>query len=218
MELNQVQQFLSDLSTNNNKVWMGQNRILYQESKQEFESLVGNIIEKTKKIDENLGFISPKDCIFRINRDLRFSKDKTPYNPWFSVALSQGGKKSQNPAYFFRITPNYSLMIGGGLWEIESTKLYNIRSKIADGNTTIQNTLKNTSIKKLFGELRDNKLINIPRGFDKNNPQSELLKQKSYVLFNEINDLKNYNFNDLENEIMRYFDVISIFNKVLYNL
>ena len=108
--------FLTILKENNYKEWFHENKAMYEEAKKEFEAFVGQLIKETSAIDKEIGFHEPKDCIFRIFRDIRFSPDKTPYKTNFGAFLARGGnRKSEYAGYYIHFEPGRG-MAGGGIW------------------------------------------------------------------------------------------------------
>jgi uncharacterized protein (TIGR02453 family) len=105
--------FLKDLKKNNTKEWFDANRKVYEAAKQDFEMLVQEVISQHGKKDEEIASLKPKDCMFRINRDIRFSKDKSPYKTNFGAFINRGGKKSIYAGYYFHCEPGRHF-VGGG--------------------------------------------------------------------------------------------------------
>lgn len=122
-------EFLKELKSNNSKSWFDQNRKRYDIMKSDYISLAGRILEQMKDIDPSLDMVTAKDCIFRINRDVRFSADKSPYKTNLGIALHPGGKKFNLAAYYLHIEPGQSF-IGGGLWMPEAPLLSKVRKEI----------------------------------------------------------------------------------------
>src|SRR5579864_337629 len=120
-----VLDYLGDLRQNNNKQWFEANRERYQMARTAFEDLIAELIMRFEPVD-NLHGTTPRDCMFRINRDVRFSKDKSPYNTHMSAVLAQGGRKSQGRSYYLQIAPGDS-MVAGGLHSPTSQALEKVR-------------------------------------------------------------------------------------------
>src|ERR1051325_10599551 len=121
--------FLKDLKKNNTKEWFDANRKAYESAKKDFEGLVESVIEQFCKKDEEIGSLKPKDCMFRINRDIRFSKDKSPYKTNFGAFINKGGKKSIYAGYYFHCEPGENF-VGGGLWMPMPDALKKVRQEI----------------------------------------------------------------------------------------
>lgn len=109
-------QFLKSLSKNNNKLWLDAHRNQYLEAKTDFENFVAILIKETVRFDSDVKDLQVKDCVFRLNRDIRFSKDKTPYKTNMGASINRGGKKSIYAGYYFHVEPGGKSFAGGGLW------------------------------------------------------------------------------------------------------
>jgi len=182
--------FLRDLKKNNNKPWFDAHRSAYETAKADFEKFIQQVIDKHSVNDPDLKNLLAKKCMFRINRDIRFSKDKTPYKKNFAASLDKDGKKSGFAGYYFHLEPGNSFL-GAGIWQPEPDKLKKIRQEIdysADEFRKILNTKKTKSIYKELYTGEDVQLKNIPQGFEKDNPAAEFLRFKSWMLIAEVPD------------------------------
>jgi len=115
--------YITNLTNNNNKPWFEENRFAFNEAKEDFEKLVKNIIAKFGEIDPDIAPLEAKNCIFRQYRDVRFSKDKTPYKQHMGASFDRGGKKSGFAGYYLHIQPGNKSMAGGGIWMPEGEQL-----------------------------------------------------------------------------------------------
>jgi len=122
--------FLKDLKKNNNKPWFEKNKTIYLDAKEDIEQFVLQVIEGMGKIDPDITSLQPKDCIFRIYRDVRFSKDKTPYKTNMGASFNKGGKKVPTAGYYFHCEPGGQNMVGGGLWMPMPPHLAKVRQEI----------------------------------------------------------------------------------------
>lgn len=122
--------FLNAIKNNNNRAWMQENKPMYQQAREEFLAFVGAVIQSMAVIDEGLMGLDAKQSIFRINRDLRFSKDKSPYKPNFGMYLAEGGKKSPQAGYYFHLEPANNSFLAGGLYNPEPENLVKVRQEI----------------------------------------------------------------------------------------
>lgn len=176
--------FLKALAKNNKKPWFDEHRNQYIQAKADFDNFVSLLLKKTAAFDDDIKELQVKDCIFRINRDIRFSKDKTPYKTNMGASINRGGKKSIYAGYYFHLEPNGKSFVGGGLWMPESINLKKVRQEIDydldEFKSIIQNKTFVTEYKKLE-EGTDGKLNNLPRGYEKDNPAAEYLKYKSLI-------------------------------------
>jgi uncharacterized protein (TIGR02453 family) len=183
--------FLKSLKKNNNKAWFDQNREKYIATKNEFELFVSDLLQKMILIDSDLKELEPKHCTFRINRDIRFSKNKTPYKINLSASFNREGKKSNYAGYYFHLQPGGNSFAGGGLWMPESVVLKKLRQEIDYCFPEFNKIIHATAFKKHYGTLeRDEKhiLVNVPRGYEKENPAADFLKMKSFVATKNISD------------------------------
>ncbi|MDQ6608300.1 MAG: DUF2461 domain-containing protein, partial [Bacteroidota bacterium] len=116
MLIPQTLKFLSQLKKNNNKPWFDLHRPQYEAARIDFGNFMQLVIDELQKSDTTVTGLTGKDCMFRINRDIRFSKDKTPYKTHFGASVKRGGKKSPFAGYYFHLEPGDKSFIGGGLW------------------------------------------------------------------------------------------------------
>jgi uncharacterized protein (TIGR02453 family) len=183
--------FLSELGKNNNRDWFKKNELLYREAKGNFESFIGDVINEIVVFDPVMKGIEAKNCVFRINRDIRFSNDKSPYKTNFGAFIVRGGKKNGDKfaGYYIHVEPGKSF-IAGGAYVPPAPWLNAIREKIDQEPEEFQKILKNKDFIKYFGELSGEKLKNPPRGYTSDNPNIELLKLKSFLALNEVTDKK----------------------------
>ena len=205
--------FLKELKKNNNREWFEANKEFYQTSKKSFENFVLQLIQIVKSIDPGIGSPEPKDCIFRIFRDVRFSKEKSPYKTNFGAFISAGGKNSAKAGYYFHIEPG-DIFLSGGIYMPESSVLKAIREAIADEPETFKAIIDDPEFKKFFHELSGEQLKTYPQGFPKDHPFIELLKYKSYFVYREINE-KMLSSARLAEEIRNTFTRLKPFNDFL---
>ncbi len=187
MNFKNLLNFLSDLSENNNREWFNDQKQRFVQLKGEFETFVQELIPKIRKIDPTIGPIEAKDCIFRIYRDVRFSKNKDPYKTHFGAYIASGGRKSKTCGYYIHIDPRQAF-VAAGAYSPEPQILKEIRYEIMDRTEDFKNIVENKDFKKLYGELSGEKLKTAPKGFPKDFENIELLKFKSYEVFHVINE------------------------------
>ncbi|WP_209390225.1 DUF2461 domain-containing protein [Chryseobacterium sp. RR2-3-20] len=179
--------FIKKLEKNNNREWFNDNKTLYTEALSDFQDFIQNLIEEMGKFDENILKEDPKKALFRIYRDTRFSKDKTPYKTNFGASFGMGknGKKS---GYYIHIQPGKSFL-AAGIYLPESPVLKTIRKEISIFGEEFLQTIENENFKKYYGEPdQENKLKNVPQGFEKEDPMAEYLKLKSFVGIHNLSD------------------------------
>ena len=182
--------FLKDLSKNNDRSWFELHRKQYDDAKTDFEDFIQSVIDRHSKKDEDLKEQIAKQCIFRINRDIRFSKDKSPYKTNMGASMSRGGKKSTYAGYYFHLEPGKSF-IGGGLWMPEPDKMKKVRQEIDYCFDEFKQITGSRKFKATYGELYTGegiKLSKVPQGFEKDNPAAEWLKLKSWLAMKNITD------------------------------
>ena len=175
--------FLKKLKINNNREWFDSNKTEYLASKEIFEEFVSELIKGINKFDKKVSLdLKPKDCTFRIYKDVRFSKDKTPYKNNMSASINPGGKKSNIPGYYFHLEPE-ACFLAGGVYMPMPDVLKAIRQEIDYNPLPLINVLKSASFKKEFNGLdEEDKLKNPPKGFNKDHAHSEILKNKHFIV------------------------------------
>ena len=180
--------FLQELSKNNHKEWFDANRSTYQFCKKDFEMLLKSVIEKCIEFDNQLLGLEPKKCIFRINKDIRFSKDKSPYKLNFGASFNPGGKKSMIPGYYIHIEPGKSFL-AGGCYKPSSEFLNSIRQEIDYNTLEFKTILNNKKFKQYFADLsEEDKLKTAPKGYEKTHDEISLLQHRHFIVIHEIKD------------------------------
>ncbi|MGG7036696.1 MAG: DUF2461 domain-containing protein [Flavobacterium sp.] len=182
--------FIDDLSVNNNTEWMRANKKRYDNYKKDYHNLITSLLSAMKPLDSSLELLEVKNCTFRINRDIRFSKDKSPYKTNIGIWLSQNKFQKNSPGYYIHYEKGKSF-IAGGVWCPEPGELKKIRKEIAFFYDDLESILKDTGFKKEFGQLdRDENYLlkKAPKDFDPNHPAIEFLKLKSFTASEKIED------------------------------
>jgi uncharacterized protein (TIGR02453 family) len=175
--------FLTDLAANNNREWFLANRKRYDDEKAAFQQVIGFLLKEIGQF-ENLDGQEIKDCSYRINRDIRFSLDKSPYKKNFSCSFEEGGKKSGKAGYYLHIQPGNSFLAGGA-WGPTKEQLAAIRQEIDYNAENIKSILNNKSFKEVYSEIKGDGLKTMPKGYPKDHPEIELLKKNQlYVMHN----------------------------------
>lgn len=179
--------FLSALKENNNREWFEANRQWYLEVKALYEQLLQNIISGIARFDPSIGQPSVADCLFRIYRDVRFSKDKLPYKTQMGAFIAPGGRKSIKAGYYVHIEPGNSLM-GGGIYMPEPENLKKIRNEIYFNSQAFSSILTDPAFRKVYpGGLIGPKVSRI-KDFDPTKVDIELLKYKSFFVERDFTD------------------------------
>ena len=182
--------FLTAIKCNNNRDWFMANRSMYLEAKNNFESFVQEIINKIIAFDPILKGLEVKSCVYRLNRDIRFSNDKSPYKSHLGAFIVRGGKKNGDKfaGYYFHVEPGGKSLIAGGAYMPPAPWLSAIREKISESPDEIVKIINSKKFKKYFGKIEGEKLKKMPKGYPADHPQIELLKYKSYLIMNEVPD------------------------------
>lgn len=186
----QTLRFLTELKENNHKPWFDAHRAAYEAARIDFSNFIQLVIEAVQKSDTTITGLTSRDCLFRINRDIRFSKDKTPYKVAFGASIKRGGRKSPFAGYYFHLEPGQSF-VGGGLWMPEAATLKNMRQEIDYNWEEFTAILQAKSFKKIYGDLykgSDVSLSTMPKGYDKENPAAGYLRLKSFIAETKVAD------------------------------
>jgi uncharacterized protein (TIGR02453 family) len=181
--------FLKKLSRNNNREWFAKQKDTFIEIKDEFEDFACTIYNEIVAFDESLGAQDPKKCVFRIYRDVRFSKDKSPYKKFLSAGFSSAGKGTGKPGYYLQLEPNNKSFICVGLYSPSGDDLGKVRQEIDYNGDKLKEVMSNKKFKTLFPKFWEgDSLKTVPKGYAKDHPYVDLLKLKSYVIMHRFND------------------------------
>ena len=180
-------EFFKELAPNNHKDWFDKNRKRYQKViKDPFYNFVDELIPEIAKIDKHKYDITAKDCVFRINRDIRFSKDKSPYKLKMSAIVSPGGKKDKTyPGLYFEMGPE-DFRIYGGVYMLSKEQLYDCREAIANNLNKFNKIVADPSFKSVYGEIHGEKNKVIPKEFKETGAKQELIYNKSWYYFTKF--------------------------------
>lgn len=195
--------FLNQLKENNNRDWFAENKKLYEtvlKNSKSFFSEVNTELSKTDSIE--------KMNVFRIYRDVRFSKDKSPYKTNFGVSFSRT-KPMLRGGYYLHIEPNNSF-VGGGFWDPNKEDLNRIRKEMELDASEMREIIADKNFKKMFGELMGEELKTAPKGFDKEHPDIDLIRKKQYLIMRRFND-KDVLSNSFKDEVLATFLVMRPF-------
>lgn len=209
----QVVQFLQELSENNNREWFQKNKKRYDESRQKALFITDVLINEIRKFDPDVPLLEPKDCLFRIFRDVRFSNDKRPYKTNFGSFIAKGGRKSIYAGYYFHIEPDGSF-VGGGVYMPEADPLKAIREAIAENGDEFSGLINNPEFKKVFPEMMDDKLKTAPKGYSPDNEFIDLLRYKSFAFSSRISREEILSDNYIE-QLVRSFKILHPVNRFL---
>jgi uncharacterized protein (TIGR02453 family) len=181
--------FLKDLKENNTREWFQKNKERYEKINAKHHDLVANLIGGISKFDNDIGLLNPKDCVFRLYRDTRFSTNKDPYKTAIGAVFSNGGRKGVNAGYYLHLEPGNSF-IGGGLWRPEPAVLKAIRYEVYNSPNEFVEILEKTSFKKWFRQLEGEKLQRPPKDFPADFQHLEIIKHKSFVVSYPLADIQ----------------------------
>ena len=180
--------FLKKLKKNNTKEWFDNHRDLYVDAKENYLDFVTELLQSIKSFDTSLVDIQPKNCVFRINRDVRFSANKDPYKTNFGASFSKGGKKIACAGYYFHLEPG-ACFIGGGYWMPQGEDLQKIRQEIDYNFDEFKKIISAKAFINYFNTLDSKeKLIRPPKGYEKDNPALEFLQLKNFIVMANIED------------------------------
>ncbi len=181
-------EFLKDIKKNNTREWFLANKKRYDAYKENYHQLAGQLLEAMTHRDASLGSMTVKDVVFRINRDIRFSKDKSPYKTNMAFWFSPGNKNWNQSGYYVHVEPGMSF-IAGGFYQPDAAQLKKIRREIAFFHDDLQAILDAPQFKSVFGDLdRTHVLKTTPKGYEKDHPAIELLKLKSFEASAKLQD------------------------------
>ncbi|MBB5396327.1 DUF2461 domain-containing protein [Mucilaginibacter sp. AK015] len=185
----QTLDFLKELVENNNREWFQENKDRYEDARANVIELAADVINKLHKVDPSVSAdLDPKKCVMRIYRDIRFSKNKTPYKNNFGISLPTQGLKPGGVEYYLHIQPGKSF-IAGGYWMPEADHLKAIRQEIDYNAEDLKKVIDDKEFIKLFGEFRkQDQLKTTPKGYDADNENIDLLKLKSFVAWHPLKD------------------------------
>jgi len=183
--MNSVLNFLNELAANNNREWFQANKKWYEESRGKVLFLTEVLINEIGQFDSEIRGLQPKDCMFRIFRDVRFSHDKSPYKTNFGSFICKGGRKSMNPGYYFHLEPTGCFM-AGGIYMPPAEPLRTIRAYLADHAEEFLEITEASDFKRDFPEMYNDKLKTAPKGFPKDHERIELLKYKSFIYSKDL--------------------------------
>jgi uncharacterized protein (TIGR02453 family) len=183
--------FLKDLKKNNNKSWFDKNRSIYENAKTDFANFIQAVIDQHGKKDASIKTVVAKDCLFRINRDVRFAKDKSPYKSNFGASINKSGRKAEHSAgYYFQVQPGRNFA-GGGIWMPEPNELKKVRQEIDYNFADFKKIIGSKKFKSVYGDLDRSAeflLQRVPKGYEPNNPAADYLKLKSFVAISFFSD------------------------------
>jgi uncharacterized protein (TIGR02453 family) len=212
--------FLQALKENNTREWFQENKTWYDNINRRHQAFVEQLIQNISNFDTDIGLLKPKDCVFRIYRDVRFSANKDPYKTAIGAVFSKGGRKSGNAGYYLHLEPDNSF-IGGGIWRPEPTALKSIRYEIFNSPDELNAILNEPSFKSLFDRLEGEKLQRPPKDFPADFEYIDIVKHKSYIVSHPLSN-EQVDHPDLAAKCSNIFQVmkpfISFLNRAIENV
>lgn len=182
--------FLSQLKAHNNKAWFDAHRAEYDLARRRFEDFIEIVIDEFRPV-EDFENLTPKDCLFRINRDVRFSADKSPYKINFGASLALGGKHSRRMPYYIHLQPGDQSLLAGGLYMPTPEQIGRVRAAIAANSTPLRKLLRAKTFVEYFGVVTDEtegRLKTAPKGYDRDHPDIDLLQFKQWAVMHPLTD------------------------------
>ncbi len=206
--------FLKELNNNNNREWFAENKKRYEQSvKTPFENFIQDMIFRIQEDDENL-MITPKEAIFRIYRDIRFSKDKTPYKTHVSAVIVNGGRKNYTDPGIYLELNSKVLRFYGGIYQMTKEQLQNVRNYIASNLNEFASLQKDKKFKKYFGGILGEKNKRIPKEFTDIVEIEPLIANKQFYYFSEM-EINKILSNSLTKDLMKIYSAVKPMNRFL---
>lgn len=187
MGMTETLDFLTQLRQNNNREWFNDHKVWYNRLRDEFVVKVDELIGLLARVDSELVGVSAKDCIFRIYRDIRFSADKTPYKPYFSMFAAKGGRQSPKGGYYLHLEPG-NCLFSGGIWCPEAPLLKALRQAVYDNYDEFLSIVDDPAFKVVYRAFEGDVLKTVPRPYARDCEQAEFLKRKDYVVTTHVPD------------------------------
>ena len=214
-----ILKFLKDLSNNNNRPWFEEHRNQYEKARADFHSFITVLIKEIGRFDKPIADLEAKNCTFRINRDVRFSKDKSPYKNNMAGYFNKAGKKGIGAGFYLHIQPGESFA-AGGIWMPEPVVLAKIRQEIDYNFDEWKKLLTGSSFKKHFpgGLESSDSLSRPPKGYEPGNPAIHYLKLKNFIVSKPLTDAAILS-KGFEKEVAKTFKamkpMIDFFNRAI---
>ena len=205
--------FLKALKTNNDRDWFEKNRGKYELAKADHAQFTQELIKELAKINPALGSLEVKDCVFRIYRDVRFSKNKAPYKTNLGCYFVEGGKKSEKAGFYIQLEPGNNF-IAGGCWMPQAPALKAIRQEIDYNLADFEKVMKEKKFKLFFGTLSDMKLKTTPKGYTPDNPGIEYIKHTSFIVEKALADV-DFTSKNIVKKCAEVYKVMNPFLKFL---
>lgn len=187
--MKEIIDFLTQLACNNNREWFQANHDTYTRCRQRFEDFTADYLQRLCRIDDTLVGLQPKDCIWRIYRNVRFSNDKRPYKEHFGTfPAAKGGKKSDRAGYYVHIQPGHSLF-AAGMWCPNTELLHVLRQEIYANYDELEEIFNQPLCKRYFRDFDTEYMLKkVPNGFPADSPHADWLKRKAFTISTPLSD------------------------------
>lgn len=187
--MKEILDFLRELACNNNREWFNAHKDWYKRCHEKVEVFTAQWLEQLVKIDPELAGLQPKDCIWRIYRDVRFSHDKRPFKVWFGIFVAaKGGRKSDRGGYYVHLEPNHC-MFGGGIWCPNKDLLHALRKEVLANYDEVEEIFANPMTNKYFQDFDTEQMLKkVPQGFPADFKHADWLKRKAYTYSTPLTD------------------------------
>jgi uncharacterized protein (TIGR02453 family) len=202
--------YLTGLTANNNKTWFEEHRAEYSALRADFTDFVADVIAQTAAFDPSVAYVEAKDALFRINRDLRFSKDKSPYKTTFSASFGSSGRQGAGPGYYLQIDASGELHHGAGLHQPEPAVLGRVRDSIVRSPEDFAEVIQAADFVREFGTLNGERLKRLPAGISADAPFQEELKLTSFWI-GKTRDAKGSSWSDLAATVAADYQMMNPF-------
>lgn len=215
MDTKWILKYLTDLSEHNNREWYHAHKAENKEATAQFEELIQTLILRIGEFDSSILHNQPKELTFKLMRDTRFSHDKSPYNPSFRAHIASKGKLPVPVGYYLMIKPGGQSFLGGGLFADmfrDATEM--IRDYITEHGEEFEEIIHAPEFQKYFS-VQGTSLKNVPAGYDKEHPQAEYLKFKSWYLEYPVADEVIADAEQFVEEAVKLFEIMKPFNDYL---
>jgi len=206
MDIKHIHTFLDGLASNNSKEWMDAHKTDYQKAREDFILLVKELITGLEAIDRGMANEDPKKCVFRLNRDVRFSANKDPYKTHFGAYMAIGGHTTGQPGYYLHIQPGNNFC-GGGLYHPEAEALKKVRQEIDYNAAEFVAIVEDKTFMKNYPSAYDDRLKTAPKGYPKDHPHIDWLKYKSYAFTHTFTDAQAQS-TDFAQQVLESFRVL----------
>jgi uncharacterized protein (TIGR02453 family) len=208
--------FLRDLRANNDRAWFQANRPRYEAARAAFEDVVAELISRFDAVDDIAG-VTPEQTMYRINRDVRFSPDKSPYKTAMGALLGKEGRKTSGRGYYFQVMPDGGSLAAGGMYMLSAGDLDRMRQAIADDDRPLRKVLESEAFRRFFGTMQGEQLKTAPKGYAKDHPAIDLLRYKQFMADHALTD-DQVLADGLVDHLLEVYTAMKPFNEYLYSV